>query len=136
MKIGYSVLILLLLTATAFSNENMRQTEGATRFEVKENKAAQQVYVTLTFLPVTTLDSVTNEEMTLVCSQFLAEEALSSYFKAAKSVDFSKAKFVVHENTQKVCRMTYTIPLKAITKVESKKEVVYVDSVKKYLSSI
>lgn len=130
-------LVLLLMAVVAFSATKVEiKTDQSVAAEIEEDKEKQHFKVRLTFLPVTTLDAVSNDEMTGVLAQFFAEEALSSYLKRPKAVNFLKARCSVHEKTDKKCALTYEIPVSAVSdvKMDSRRDVK--ESIKKCLSSV
>ena len=66
------------------------RSDRSAKAEIKEDKAKQNYAVKINFVPVTTLDDVTNEEMTVMLAQFFIEEALSIFLKDSKLNFFSK----------------------------------------------
>jgi len=100
--------------------------------EISQDKGKRQIVLALTFVPVTTLDAVSNNEMTGILAQFFVEEALSLYLKKSKTVDFSKVSKKVIKNNTAICYISYKIPQDAIKDIEVKKEQVH-ENLKKYL---
>ena len=130
-------LILLLMASAVFSATKIElQSDKSASAEIVEDKGKQLVSVSLTFMPVSTLDAVTNDEMTGVLAQFFTEEALSSYLKCPKAVAFSKARCVVHKKTAKQCSLTYEIPIAAISDADVKQQSIPAESIKKYFASV
>lgn len=119
MRKGCSILTFLLLTCAAFSavKIELKSDESATA-EITENAAGRIISVSLRFLPVTTLDAVSNDEMTEVLAQFFAEEALSSYYKKNKAIDFSKVKTTGRVKQERLFSLTYDIPVTAISDIK------------------
>ena len=130
-------LILLLMASAVFSATKIElQSDKSASAEIVEDRGKQLVSVSLTFMPVSTLDAVTNDEMTGVLAQIFTEEALSSYLKCPKAVAFSKARCIVHKKTSKQCSLTYEIPIAAITDVDVKQQSIPAESIKKYFASV
>ena len=97
-----------------------------------EQLPAQDAFaIAVAFRPVTTLDDVTNREMTEVMAQFYAEEALSKFLKLPKAIVFSKVETrggKVDEDAKKV-KFGFRVPVAAVIdapvqKVEAREEVV------------
>ena len=97
-----------------------------------EQLPAQDAFaIAVAFRPVTTLDDVTNREMTEVMAQFYAEEALSKFLESPKAIVFSKAETMVgkvDEDAKKV-KFGFRVPVEAVIdapvqKVEAREEVV------------
>lgn len=136
MKKSCFCLILLLVTSVAFPAVKIElKSDKSASAEVAEDKAKQLFSVSLSFLPVSTLDAVTNDEMTEILAQFFAEEALSSYLKSPRTVDFAKAKCIVHKKNEKRCVLTYDIPITAISDVKSEQQSISDEAIRKYFAS-
>ncbi len=74
MKKSCFSLILLLSAIVALSATKIEiESDKSAAAEISENKEEQLFSLSLTFMPVTTLDTVTNDKMTEVLAQFLAE---------------------------------------------------------------
>ncbi len=130
-------LILLLMASAVFSAAKIElQSDKSASAEIAEDKGKQLVFVSLTFMPISTLDVVTNDEMTGVLARFFTEEALSSYLKCPKAIAFSQARCIVHEKTAKQCSLTYEIPIAAISDVEVKQRAIPAESLKRYFASV
>ena len=125
MKKSCFCLVLLLTAFVVFSATKVEiKSDKSTVAEVEKIRAKQLFAVSLTFVPVTTLDVVANDEMTEVLAQFFAEEALSSYLKSPKAVDFSKTECIVRKKSEKQCSLTYEIPLSAVTDVPQRQHTI------------
>lgn len=57
--------------------------------KVEEIPEGGEYRITVEFIPVTTLDEVSNDEMTEVLARFYAEEALSGFLGAEKAISFT-----------------------------------------------
>lgn len=66
--------------------------------------------VSVSFRPVTTLDDVSNEEMTEVMARFYAEEALSSFLKAQKGIIPGEAKVTFGKAGEAKERWNFIVP--------------------------
>ena len=129
-------LVLLLFAFAAFSATKVElEYDKTASAEVSENKADQLITVSLKFLPVTTLDPVTNDEMTEVLAEFFAEEAVSSFLKRPKAIVFSKTRKSIQNKTDKEYSVTYSIPVSALVEVKEKKESVSAEVLKKSFHS-
>lgn len=135
-KSCFSLILLFVATAVFAAAKIELQSDKSVSAEITEDKEKQLVSVSLTFVPVSTLDAVTNDEMTGVLAQFFAEEALSSYLKSPKAVAFSMAKCIVHKKTEKQCSLTYEIPIAAISDAEVKQQSISAESIRKYFASV
>lgn len=130
-------LVLLLMALVAFSATKIEiKTDKSVAAEIDEDKGKQHFKVQLTFLPVTTLDAVSNDEMTEILAQFFAEEALSSYLKRPKTVNFLKVKSSVFEKTKQRCVLSYDIPVTAVSDVKENERRGGEESIKKCFSSV
>ena len=119
MKKSCLSLALLWLFISAFSATKVElQSDKTATAEVTENKAEQLFTVSLKFLPVTTLDPVTNDEMSDVLAEFFAEEAISTYLKKPKAIVFSKSKKSIQGKTNKEYYVIYSVPSSSIVDVE------------------
>ena len=137
MQKNYLILVLVLFASTLSLAKTIElQSDKSVSAEVSENKTEQIVTVSLKFLPVTTLDSVSNEEMTEVISKFLTEEALSIYFKSTKMINFSKVKLTVHSKSEKSWHISYHIPDSSIKNWKEEEHTVSAAEMKKHLSSL
>lgn len=105
--------------ACASSVVELRSDRSA-KAEVSEDKAKQAYNVQIKFAPVTTLDKVSNDEMTLVLAQFFAEEALSELLKSPKAVDFSRIKPQILSRDKNSITIQFTIPLGKIGEYQEK----------------
>lgn len=94
------------------------RSDRSAKAEIKEDKAKQNYAVKINFVPVTTLDDVTNEEMTVMLAQFFIEEALSIFLKDSKSVIFSGIHPNVLKKDKGMISISYTIPFSKICKAE------------------
>ena len=126
----------LLFSFAAFSATKVElESDKMASAEVSENKADQLITVSLKFLPVTTLDPVTNDEMSEVLAEFFAEEAVSSFLKTPKAIVFSKTRKNVQSKSDKEYYVTYVIPVSALVEVKEKKESVSAEVLKKSFHS-
>ena len=128
------VLLLAVCVVSAATKIEIKSDKSATA-EVAEDKAKQRISVSLHFMPVTTLDAVSNDEMTGVLAQFFAEEVLSSYYKTPKGVDFARTRCIVHKRTAKQCSLTFEIPVAAIVDVKEDRTTLAADAIRRYFSS-
>lgn len=136
MKKSCFSLILLLSAVIALSATKIEiESDKSTVAKITENKEKQLFSLSLTFMPVTTLDTVTNDKMTEVLAQFLAEEALSSFLKKPKAINFFKTKCILLKKTEKVCSLTYEIPAFAIEDATVKQQTISSAALKKCLTS-
>ena len=136
MKKSCFSLALLLFAFVAFSATKVElESDKTASAEVSENKADQLITVSLKFLPVTTLDPVTNDEMTEVLAEFFAEEAMSSFLKTPKAIVFSKTRKRIQNKTDKEYSVTYSIPVSALVDAKEKKESVSAEVLKKSFHS-
>ena len=94
------------------------RSDRSAKAEITEDKAKQNYAVKINFVPVTTLDDVTNEEMTVMLAQFFTEEALSIFLKDSKAVIFSGVHPNVLKKDKGIISILYTIPFSKICKAE------------------
>lgn len=136
MKKSCFSLILLLSAVVVLSATKIEiESDKSATAEITENKEKQLFSLSLTFMPVTTLDAVTNDKMTEVLAQFLAKEALSSFLKKPKAINFFKTKCILLKKTEKVCSLTYEIPASAIVNATVKQQTISSAALKKCLTS-
>ncbi len=136
MKKSCFSLILLLSAVVALSATKIEiESDKSATAEITENKEKQLFSLSLTFMPVTTLDAVTNDKMTEVLAQFLAKEALSSFLKKPKAINFFKTKCILLKKTEKVCSLIYEIPASAIADAIVKQQTISSATLKKCLTS-
>ena len=96
------------------------RSDRSAKAEIKEDKAKQNYIVQISFVPVTTLDSVTNDEMTAMLAEFFTEEALSTFLKGSKAVIFSGITPQVLKQEKNLITIQYTIPVKNICNAETR----------------
>ena len=96
------------------------RSDRSAKAEIKEDKAKQNYIVQISFVPVTTLDSVTNDEMTAMLAKFFTEEALSTFLKGSKAVIFSGITPQVLKQEKNLITIQYTIPVKNICNAETR----------------
>lgn len=70
--------------------------------------------VSVAFVPVTTLDDVSNAEMTEILAQFYAEEALTVFLHAPKAVSFTRIKSSNKMREDGRVQWSWTIPAGAV----------------------
>lgn len=126
----------MLATSVVLAAQKIElESDKSVLAEIIEDKAGQHIIISLAFIPVTTLDPVTNDEMTEILAQFYAEETLSSYLKAPKTIDFHRTKCIVHKKTAKQCTLTYKIPTMAILDVKEEQLSISAEAFKKSFGS-
>lgn len=95
-----------------------------------ENAPSKDGYgITVEFLPVTTLDDTSNDEMTRTMAQFYAEEALSNFLNALKAINFRKVSEDRAQGSKGRTRFAFRVPGGAVIdapagKVELREEIV------------
>ena len=97
--------------ATALTLKSARAVTAA----ITENADKQSVQISVRFIPVTSLNELTNARMNLVISRFFVEQALSQFYKKEKSVDFGKLKPTVAEAGKQKKTYSYVVPFSAIS---------------------
>lgn len=113
-KVLYIVFCCLAFIALA-KEVKINLSPDHTAFGIVDFKQAAKNYsIQLTFLPVKTLDSVTNSEMTLVLSRFYAQESLSAFIKKNVSINFDDCSFRILQNNKDLFKCTYSVPAEAI----------------------
>ena len=96
------------------------RSDRSAKAEIKEDKAKQNYTVQISFVPVTTLDSVTNDEMTVMLAEFFTEEALSTFLKGSKAVTFSGLTPQVLKREKNSITIQYMIPTKMVYNAEKR----------------
>ena len=77
--------------------------------------ASQAGYrISVEFRPVTTMDEISNREMSGTIAQFYAEEALSSFLKISKAIMFSKTRSTMNWVGDDKAQCVFDVPAKAI----------------------
>lgn len=74
--------------------------------------------ISVIFRPVTTLDEVTNKEMTEVIAQFYAEESISTFLHSQKGIDFAKVKATNKSIGEGRVQWAFTVPAGVVMDAE------------------
>lgn len=107
------VVVLLGVSGPSFAEEIKLADASASASVVKS--AAQTGYrISVEFCPVTTLDEISNRELSETLAQFYAEEALSSFLHASKAIVFSKAQSILSGLKDDKARCIFNIPATAV----------------------
>lgn len=109
--------------------EQVTLADASASASVQKNVSPEGFSIIVSFHPVTTLDDVTNEEMTEVLAHFYAEEALSTFLQSHKGIDFAKAKATNKPMGENFARWAFSVPVGAVVDaeievIEARKEVV------------
>ena len=115
MKNLFTISITFLAFASILIAEPLKvelQSERGAQGLFEKNTTSGRYSIEISFIPVTTLDEVTNAEMTEVLSQFYAEEILSQQLGKSIGVIFEKKQKRVKTGNPII--YDYTIPEEAI----------------------
>lgn len=114
------LLCIIILTACVLKAQPVQPVRielpsdrSVTAFYETNTPIAESCRLSVSFIPVTTLDEVTNAEMTETLAQFYAEEILSLQLTKEVGIDFSVATWSMQKENQMVS-FSFTIPKKAI----------------------
>ena len=122
-KFCFALLTVLFCTSVVCSAKTIElRSDRSAKAEIKEDKAKQNYTVKISFVPVSALDDVTNEEMTVILAQFFTEEALSIFLNDAKSVVFSGIHPRVLTLKKEIVSFSYVIPFKKVHKQKQMQE--------------
>lgn len=94
------------------------QSERSVQGLFEKNATSGSYCVEISFIPVTTLDEVTNAEMTEVLSQFYVEEILSQQLGKSVGIIFEKTEKRIKTGNPVI--FSYTIPVNSI--IEAKRD--------------
>ena len=114
MKPKITLHILLLWGLVSAFAEQINLVDASASASVVSSSVQKGYEISVEFRPVTTLDEISNEEMSKTLAQFYAEEALSNFLHAPKAIAFGKAQSILNgvENGRAKC--VFNIPMDAI----------------------
>lgn len=129
MKTLLLLLVLLLWGFTSVSAFEIKFADASASASVVSVASQSGYRISVDFRPITTLDEISNREMSETLAQFYAEEALSSFFHASKAIVFSKAKTALICDGINKAQCVFDVPMAAIIdapfrNVEIREEVV------------
>ena len=129
MKPQIILLVLLLWTVASVSAVEIKLADASASASVVSVTSQPGDRISVEFRPVTTLDEISNREMSETLAQFYAEEALSSFLHASKAIVFSKAQSILKGEGDNKARCVFNVPAEAIIdapfrNVEKREEIV------------
>ena len=109
------ILLIFLVCALAQSfAEEIKLADASASASVENTVSPSGFRITVTFYPVTTLDEVSNSEMTETMAQFYAEEALSKRLRSQKAISFKKVKSSRKNVDGGKARWIFAVPTEAV----------------------
>lgn len=107
------ILLLLCVALQAFADE-VKLADATAAASVERTRSPAGFAVSVVFRPVTTLDDVSNREMSAVMAQFYADEALSSFLNAQKAIIPSRVKSSTEKTDQGNVKWQFAVPEDAV----------------------
>ena len=120
--------LLIGLLANIFAVE-VKLADASASASVMLSSQRSKYTISIEFLPVTTLDEISNREMSETIAQFYAEEALSGFLHEPKAIVFSKVQSTLNVIGGSKAQCVFDVPVEAVIdapvrKVEVREEVV------------
>lgn len=112
MKFGLLFFLCVIFFQT-FADE-IKLADASASASVARSLSPTGFVISVVFRPVTTLDEVTNGEMTEVLAQFYAEEALSLFLKESKAIVPIRAKFSFERVNEGKEKWSFVVPEVAV----------------------
>lgn len=110
-----SFLILLCFSiATLYATEVKLNSPRANKAIVLENKANNSLTVEFCFTPVTSLDDVSNNEMSITVSKFLTIDAISKFYQKDKMIIFKNSTIAKIVKEDDKTRIIWKVPFSDI----------------------